>query len=110
MATTIIPIPKTPIHIRVATMQDLSFVHKLHKTQTDALGYWPTKQFIGYIEPGYVLIAEDAATRSPLGYLISRDRYLKRDEIGVIYQLCIREDVRRGLIGATLIKAAFERS
>jgi hypothetical protein len=25
---------------------------------------------------------------SPLGYVISRDRYLKRDELGVIYQLC----------------------
>ena len=47
---------------------------------------------------------------SPLGYVISRDRYLKRDELGVIYQLCVAPGHQRGLIGASLVKAVFERS
>jgi ribosomal protein S18 acetylase RimI-like enzyme len=44
------------------------------------------------------------------GYIISRDRYLKRDELGVIYQLCVSPSAHRKLIGAALVKAAFERS
>ena len=47
---------------------------------------------------------------SLLGYVISRDRYLKRDELGVIYQLCVVPGKQRGLIGASLIKEAFARS
>jgi hypothetical protein len=42
--------------------------------------------------------------------VISRDRYLKRDELGVIYQLCVAPGHQRGLIGASLVKAVFERS
>jgi hypothetical protein len=42
--------------------------------------------------------------------VISRDRYLKRDELGVIYQLCVSPGKQRRLIGAALIKAVFERS
>jgi hypothetical protein len=57
-----------------------------------------------------VLIAEDAATREPVGYCASRDRYLKRDELGVIYQLCVAPGHQRGLIGATLIQAVFNRA
>jgi hypothetical protein len=42
--------------------------------------------------------------------VISRDRYLKRDELGVIYQLCVAPGHQRGLIGASLIKEVFARS
>ncbi len=41
---------------------------------------------------------------------LSRDRYLKRDELGVIYQLCVVPGVQRGLIGASLVREVFERS
>ncbi|HEV2295602.1 MAG TPA: hypothetical protein VGR35_17265, partial [Tepidisphaeraceae bacterium] len=47
---------------------------------------------------------------SPLGYIISRDRYLKRDELGVIYQLCVAPGDQRKLVGASLVKAVFERA
>jgi hypothetical protein len=47
---------------------------------------------------------------SPLGYIISRDRYLKRDELGVVYQLCVKSGDQRKLIGATLVREVFERS
>ena len=45
-----------------------------------------------------------------VGYLIGNDRYAKRDELGCIFQLCVVPDKRRGLRGATLLKALFERA
>lgn len=76
-------------------------LQKLHHRQ---LGYFPTKQFEGYIAQGAVLVADG------LGYIIAKDRYLKRDELGVIYQLCVAPGAQRKLVGAALVKAVFERS
>jgi ribosomal protein S18 acetylase RimI-like enzyme len=103
------------VSIRVATMADLPFLDALQKQFGRALGYFPTKQFEGYIEMGAVLVARAPGecmgeTPMPLGYVISRDRYLKRDELGVIYQLCVAPGHQRGLIGATLLKEVFARS
>jgi len=47
---------------------------------------------------------------SPLGYLIGNDQYFKRDDVGIIYQLNVLPGRQRGLIGASLLKAQFERS
>ena len=47
---------------------------------------------------------------SPLGYLIGSDRYFKRDDVGVIYQIGVIEGERRGLVAATLLRAQFDRS
>jgi hypothetical protein len=133
MSTAIIPIPRAAVNVRVATMADVAFMDALQKKHSGALGYFPTKQFEGYVGGGHVLVAEesDEATQrrsdqgemhssfppslrrsvaSSLGYIISKDRYLKRDELGVIFQLCVVPDRQRGLIGASLVKAAFERS
>src|SRR5687768_8059580 len=138
----IVPIPKCDVAIRVATMADLPRLDALQKQYNQALGYFPTKQFEGYIQMGGVLVAEaeDGNERlglglrlglrpdqahhnlnpnrnlnrpsasSLLGYIISRDRYLKRDELGVIYQLCVAPEAQRSLVGASLVKAAFERA
>ena len=132
----IVPVPASPIAIRVATMADLPFMDGLQKRFNRALGYFPTKQFEGYIEMGGVLVAEEAGSRQRaagseeiadgasssslptarcplptcLGYVISRDRYLKRDELGVVYQLCVAPGHQRGLIGAALVKAVFDRA
>jgi hypothetical protein len=46
----------------------------------------------------------------PFGYCISQDQYFKRDDVGVIYQLNVLPLRQRNLIGASLIKAAFERA
>jgi hypothetical protein len=51
-----------------------------------------------------------ASLRTPIGFILYKDRYLKRDELGVVYQLCVDRDRQRGLVGAALLKAAFERS
>ena len=135
-----VPTPRADVRVRLATLDDVPFMDSLQKLHARQLGYFPTKQFEGYVGMGAVLIAEEghegtqarrhegaepetasvsdpsvpsclrASVPPPLGYLISRDRYLKRDELGVVYQLCVVPDARRGLIGATLLKAAFDRS
>ena len=102
-------VPRADVRVRVATMDDVPFMDGLQKQHSRQLGYFPTKQFEGYVEMGGILIAEDEGG-TPLGYVISRDRYLKRDELGVVYQLCVVPGVRRGLVGATLLKAVFDRS
>lgn len=45
----------------------------------------------------------------PLGYCVYKDKYLKREELGIVYQLNVTPGKQRGLIGASLVKAAFER-
>lgn len=49
-------------------------------------------------------------TPTRLGYVLGVDRYLKRDELGIIYQLNVAPGHQRGLIGANLLKAKFEAS
>ncbi|HEV2294954.1 MAG TPA: hypothetical protein VGR35_13960, partial [Tepidisphaeraceae bacterium] len=53
-----LPAPRVPIAIRPATMSDLPFLDAMQKLHNKALGYFPTKQFEGYIEAGAVLVAE----------------------------------------------------
>src|SRR3954471_13343535 len=103
-----VPEPRVAIAVRVAVMEDLPFLDALQKRHSKALGYFPTKQFEGYIAMGGVLIAQ--AGSAAVGYVISRDRYLKRDELGVIYQLCVAPGEQRKLVGAALVREVFERS
>ncbi|MGB7158952.1 MAG: GNAT family N-acetyltransferase, partial [Tepidisphaeraceae bacterium] len=107
VATTL-PVPRRDVSIRAATSADVAFMDRLQKAHSKQVGYFPTKQFEGYVEMGGVLVAHDGA--EPLGYCISRDRYLKRDELGVIYQLCVVPGEQRKLVGASLLKEVFERS
>ena len=53
----IIPTSRCPIATRAATMDDLPFLDGMQKQHSKALGYFPTKQFEGYIEMGGVLVA-----------------------------------------------------
>jgi N-acetylglutamate synthase-like GNAT family acetyltransferase len=105
-----LPVPAAPISVRLATVDDLAFIDALQKQHGKQLGFFPRAQMQGYVENGWMLIAEDAGTGERVGYCASRDRYLKRDELGVIFQLCVVPGGRRRLIGATLLKAVFERS
>ncbi|MGN6505946.1 MAG: hypothetical protein ACTHM6_10325, partial [Tepidisphaeraceae bacterium] len=45
-----------------------------------------------------------------VGYCIGQDQYFKRDDVGIIYQMNVSPGKQRGLIGATLLKAQFDRS
>lgn len=130
-----LPVPDAPINVRLATREDMPFIDALQKQHAKQLGFFTRGQMQGYIDNGWVLVAESkdeggrmkdevkAGETTPsssssfipqpsplLGYVASRDRYLKRDELGIIYQLCVTPGVRRKLVGATLLKAVFERA
>ena len=124
------PLPSLDIVIRPGVMADLPFIDSLQKMHTRQVGWMPTKQFEGKIKAGHVLVAEMRDERgemrgrklddsslsslvsrlSPVGYLIGNDQYFKRDDVGIIYQINVAPVAQRGLIGASLLKAQFERS
>ncbi|MEM1445719.1 MAG: GNAT family N-acetyltransferase [Planctomycetota bacterium] len=49
-------------------------------------------------------------SRQRVGYLIAQDRYLKRDDLGLVVQMCVVPAYRRSLVAAHLLKAQFDRS
>jgi hypothetical protein len=122
------------INIRLATLEDIPFIDQLQKQHTKMVGFFPRAWFESNIKTGHVLIAEEglgpwavgtgeeannqgprpiaqgpAAHAAPLGYCVFKDKYLKREELGIVYQLNVTPGRQRGLIGAALVKAAFER-
>jgi hypothetical protein len=124
---------RVPIAIRQAVASDVHFIDGLQRAHTKMVGFMPTAQLENNIKGGHVLIAEEApssefgvpsettrpqlATRNlvlgtpqPVGYCIYRDRYFKRDDCGVIYQLNVTPGSQRQFIGAALVRGAFERS
>jgi ribosomal protein S18 acetylase RimI-like enzyme len=129
----IIPIPKVPISIRVAKIDDFAAIDAIQKQYNKQLGFFPRAQMEGYIGNGWVVVAEkervsgigcrvsggDADAKDPrpetrnpepeiLGYCASRDRYLKRDELGAIFQLCVAPGSQRKFVGMALLKHVFE--
>src|SRR6267154_2675581 len=96
----IVPIPRSNVTVRPATMSDLPFLDGLQKLHTKQVGWMPTKQLDGKIGLGHVIIAEDEAKQA-VGYCIGNDQYFKRDDVGIIYQMNVVPDRQRGLIGAT---------
>jgi GNAT superfamily N-acetyltransferase len=107
-AGTLVPAPRCPVTVRPATPDDLPFIDSLQKQYNQQVGYFRTKVLEGYLGLGGIVVAESVGRR--VGYCISRDRYHRRDELGIIYHLCVAPVEQRKLIGAALIKAVFERS
>lgn len=107
-SASLIPLPKLDISIRPGVLSDVPFLDSLQKLHTKQVGWMPTAQFEGKIKLGHVLIAE--ANGEPVGYCIGNDQYFKRDDVGIIYQMNVLPGRQRGLIGASLLKAQFERS
>ena len=107
----IAPAPRCPINIRAAAPggDDFSFIDQLQKMHSHMVGWMPAKQLENYLAGGHVLIAEDQ-TGTPLGYCIAKDQYMKRDDVGIVYQLNVLPLKQRNLIGAALIQAVFERA
>lgn len=89
-------------------MSDVPFLDSLQKLHTKQVGWMPTATFEGKIKLGHVLIAE--LNGEAVGYLIGNDQYFKRDDVGIIYQLNVSPGKQRGFVGASLLKAQFERS
>jgi hypothetical protein len=114
--------PRVPIEIRPAAMDDLSFIDSLQKMHTKMVGWMPRKQLEEKIGRGQVIVARASRPCSGItgetpvsqgecaGYCIAHDQYFKRDDVGIIYQMNVIPGRQRGLIGAALLKAQFERS
>ena len=102
-----LPEPRVAVRIREATAGDLPLVDALQRPATRAVGHFPRGQFEGYVGQNAALIAEGDG--GPLGQVVRRDRYLKRDGPGVICQLDIAPQARRHLLGAALLPTARER-
>src|SRR5688572_16273363 len=109
METAIVPVPRCQVSVRPATPGDYMFIDRLQAMHSKALGFMQTAAIEGKIGAGHVLIAEDQ-TRLPIGYCISQDRYFKRDDVGIIYQMNVAAGAQRKLVGASLIRAVFERA
>jgi hypothetical protein len=115
----IIPIPRCPISVRDATVNDIAFIDQLQKMHGHMVGFMQRKALEGKIAAGHVVIAEEPSPQpSPgvpgegvrLGYCISQDQYGGRDDVGIVYQLNVLPLKQRNLIGATLVKHVFERA
>jgi hypothetical protein len=122
-------IPKNPISIRPAVSSDLAFIDSLQRMHSDRVGWMQTKALETKIEKGEILVAErvqgsgsrvpgqeavfpgpGTLNPEPLGYCIGQDRYFKREDVGIVYQLNVAPGNQRGLVGASLLKAQFEKS
>jgi hypothetical protein len=104
-----LPLPDANVTVRTAVLSDVPFMDSLQKMHTKMVGWMPTAQFEGNIKAGRVIIAEDES-KQPVGYCIASDRYFKRDDVGIVYQMNVLPGKQRGFVGASLLKAQFERS
>jgi GNAT superfamily N-acetyltransferase len=105
-----LPEPGVALAFRRGNLDDLPFIDALQKKYGKELGFFPRAQMEGYLNNGWVLVACDASTGERVAYCASRDKYQKRDELGIVYQLCVSPDVQRRFVGAALLKEVFERS
>jgi len=105
----VVPVSRVPITIRSAVAGDYPFIDRLQDMHSKALGFMPKAQLEGKVKLGHVLIAEDEM-RLPIGYVMSQDRYFKRDDVGIIYQMNVSPTAQRKLVGAMLLRAVFQRA
>jgi hypothetical protein len=125
MSSAIVPIPKTDVTVRLATADDLPFVDSLQKMHGDRVGFLRMKALEGKLRAEQILIAcqvppvpslAEGGTAgggtggTPVGYVIAQDRYLKREDCGIVYQMNVMPGRQRGFVGATLLKAVFDRA
>jgi ribosomal protein S18 acetylase RimI-like enzyme len=104
-----LPEPRVPVTVRAGTLADIPFIDSLQKTHAKMVGFMPAMQLEGKVNAGHVLVAEDGA-RQPVGYCIGQDRYFKHDDVGIIYHLNVAPGRQRGFVGATLLRALFDRA
>jgi N-acetylglutamate synthase-like GNAT family acetyltransferase len=103
-----LPALRVDVQVRPAMAADVPFIDTLQKAHTKQVGWMPRQQLQGKLAAGHVLVAEEAG--APVGYVIGNDQYFKRDDCGIIYQVCVATGARRGMVGAALVKAMFNRA
>jgi hypothetical protein len=107
------PQARCAVSVRPATVDDLPFIDALQKMHGHMVGFATRGQLQQNIEDGHVVIAEEQAQSAgggavQIGYCIFKYEYMKRDEVGIVYQLNVMPIRHRHLVGATLIKAVFD--
>ncbi len=104
------PLPERAdaIALRVGATRDIPFIDALQKRASRSLGFMTRGTLEGKIALGEVLVAE-AAGGAAVGYIIGSDRYYKREDTGVIYQVNVAPGHRRGLVGAAMVRGMLAR-
>src|SRR4051812_6861808 len=109
MSSAIIPIPQIDVSVREATLDDVAFIDELQKARRNQVGFMHRGTLEGKIKAREALVAIDSRGER-VGYVIGTDRYFKHDDVGIIYQLNVAPGKQRGFVGATLLKAMFDRA
>ncbi|MBA3273103.1 MAG: GNAT family N-acetyltransferase [Chthoniobacterales bacterium] len=104
-----LPRPKQAIEIAPATLEDVDFIDRLQKQHRDRVGWHPRGALEGKIKLGQIIIAKNASGGC-IGYCMASDRYMKREDCGIIYQMNVAPGHQRAFVGAALLKAQFDRS
>jgi hypothetical protein len=100
-------------------MDDFAFIDALQKTHRKQVGFLKRVAIESKIGAGQVLIAEDPhpsplpegeGVRERVGYVMGQDRYFKHDNVGLIHQMNVVPGRQRSFVGATLLKALFDRA
>ena len=96
------------VNLRPATARDLAFIDDLQKKASRSLGFMTRATLEGKVRLGEVLVAESPGGER-VGYAIGSDRYCKHENVGVIYQVNVVPNRRRGLVGAALVRGMLAR-
>ena len=107
-----VPLPADAggVDLRPATRGDIAFIDALQKKASKSLGFMTRETLEGKVRLGEVLVAQTPGVGGePVGYAIGSDRYYKREDVGVIYQVNVTQTRRRGLVGAALVRGMLAR-
>lgn len=91
-------LPGGAIRVRNGETCDLPFIDALQRKHSKAVGWMPTAQLEGHLAKRHVVVAETTDIHPVLvGYCIGVDRYFKREDVGIIYQMNIDPKRQRGV-------------
>ena len=98
-----------PLSILPASPDDVDWIDGLQRKHRDRVGWHPRMTLEGKIKLGQIIVARDEAN-TRVGYCMASDRYMKREDCGIIYQMNVEPGRQRALVGAALLHAQFSRS
>ena len=98
-----------PLSILPASPNDVDWIDGLQRKHRDRVGWHPRMTLEGKIKLGQIIVARDEAG-DRVGYCMASDRYMKREDCGILYQMNVEPGRQRALVGAALLHAQFSRS
>ncbi len=94
------------LHVRPATSADIDWIDALQRPESKSLGFMFRGTLEGKIAKHEVLIGEMGGER--VGYVIASNKYFKREDLGVVYQMNVVPEHRRSLVATSLLRALFD--